>query len=296
MLKKLEMFIAVAKEEHFGRAADSLNITQPNLSAGIKQLEDQLGVQLIFRSARFDSLTPEGHRVLKWARKIVGDTRQLKEEMRIRRHGLSGQVRIAVIPTALTWAANLTARFSEKHPKVRFTIISQTSVEVHAMIENHSVDVGISYLDDQLGKKMCSEALYRECYMLICHKDSPFSKLESINWAELSGEKLCLLMSNMQNRRIIDRCFDAAHVSPEVWIESNSTVVLTNNVLKGGWLTVLPSDLAEFLCQGKPLKTVPIEQSGPDHTVGLVAPFRETQTPVLNEIMSEARKMSKLLP
>ena len=53
MLDKLEMFIAVARERHFGRAADSLGVTQPTLSAGIKQLEEQLGVQLIFRGSRF---------------------------------------------------------------------------------------------------------------------------------------------------------------------------------------------------------------------------------------------------
>jgi len=102
MIDKLEMFLAVARHEHFGRAAESLGITQPTLSSGIKQLEDQLGVQLIFRGSRFGGLTPEGKNALNWARKIVGDTRQLKEEMRQTRHGLSGQLRMAVIPTALT--------------------------------------------------------------------------------------------------------------------------------------------------------------------------------------------------
>ena len=89
MLDKLEMFIAVAREGHFGRAALSLGITQPTLSSGIKQLEEQLGVQLIFRGSRFGGLTPEGQSALDWARRIVGDARQLKEEMQARRHGLS---------------------------------------------------------------------------------------------------------------------------------------------------------------------------------------------------------------
>ena len=74
MIDKLEFFIALAKEEHFGRAAESLGITQPTLSAGIKQLEDQLGVMLVKRGSRFQGLTPEGGQVLVWARRIVGDT------------------------------------------------------------------------------------------------------------------------------------------------------------------------------------------------------------------------------
>ena len=119
MIDKLEMFLAVAKERHFGRAAESLGITQPTLSAGIKQLEEQLGVLLIFRGSRFGGLTPEGQSALVWARRIVGDTRQLREEMRATRHGLSGQLRIAVIPTALTWAARISARCARSEAAAR---------------------------------------------------------------------------------------------------------------------------------------------------------------------------------
>ncbi|MCU0912495.1 MAG: LysR family transcriptional regulator, partial [Rhodobacteraceae bacterium] len=82
MIDKLEMLIALAQERHFGKAAESLGVAQPTLSTGIKQLEDQLGVQLVFRGSRFRGLTPEGQRALEWARQIVGDARQLKEEMR----------------------------------------------------------------------------------------------------------------------------------------------------------------------------------------------------------------------
>jgi len=78
MIDKLEMFIALANERHFGRAAEAVGVTQPSLSSAIKQLEDQLGVQLVFRGARFQGLTPEGQRVLDWALRIVGDTRTLR--------------------------------------------------------------------------------------------------------------------------------------------------------------------------------------------------------------------------
>ena len=293
MLDKLEMFIAVAREEHFGRAAAGLGITQPTLSAGVKQLEDQLGVQLIFRGSRYGGLTPEGQSALIWARKIVGDTRQLKEEMRFTRHGLTGQLRIAVIPTALTWAARLTARFSEKHPNVRFTILSRTSAEILSMIENFSVDAGISYLDNEPMGKVSSEPLYREYYMLVCHRESVFADRDQVGWAELDGQKLCLLTPDMQNRRIIDKNFRESGVSPEAWIESNSTIVLTVNVEDGGWMTVLPADMARSLAAGKPLKIIPMEAVEAVHTVGLVAPYREPHTPVLKALLSEARRMSE---
>ncbi|TIV96582.1 MAG: LysR family transcriptional regulator, partial [Mesorhizobium sp.] len=78
MIDKLEFFLALAKEEHFGRAAEVCGVTQPTLSAGIKQLEEQLGVMLVLRGSRFQGLTPEGRQVLGWARRIVGDTRTMR--------------------------------------------------------------------------------------------------------------------------------------------------------------------------------------------------------------------------
>ena len=64
MIQKLEMLLALAKTQQFGRAAELLGVTQPSLSSGIKQLEDQLGVKLVQRGSRFGGLTPEGQRAL----------------------------------------------------------------------------------------------------------------------------------------------------------------------------------------------------------------------------------------
>ena len=69
MIDKLEFFIALARAKHFGRAAEECGVSQPSLSAAVRQLEDQLGVVLVVRSARYQGLTPEGQRVLEWARR-----------------------------------------------------------------------------------------------------------------------------------------------------------------------------------------------------------------------------------
>ena len=294
MIDKLEMFIAVAREGHFGRAAASLGITQPSLSAGIRQLEDQLGVQLVFRGSRYGGLTPEGQSALVWARRIVGDARQLKDEMRATRHGLTGVLRIAAIPTALIWAARLAARFSERHPNVRFTILSRTSVEILSMLDNLEIDAGISYLDNEPMGRVSTEPLYEERYMLVCAADAPFAGRESVGWQELEGERLCLLTPDMQNRRIINRAFAAVDVTPDAVIESNSTLVLLATVEQGGWMTVLSEDNARFLARGKALALVPLVGLDTAHVVGLVAPFREPHTPVLEALLREARRMSEI--
>lgn len=293
MLDKLEMFIAVAKEEHFGRAAVSLGITQPTLSTGIRQLEDQLGVQLVFRGSRYGGLTPEGQTALVWARKIVGDARQLREEMRFKREGLSGQLRLAVIPTALTWAARLASVFGKKHPNVHFTILSATSIEILSMLDNLEVDAGISYLDNEPMGRVSTEHLYDEGYMLVCAESSEFASRRSIGWEELKGQRLCLLTPDMQNRRIINRNFAAVDVAPVTWIESNSTVILVAMVERGDCLTVLPNEMARFLATGKALAVVPLIGHEPRHSVGLVAPYREPHTPVLDALMRTVRGLSE---
>ncbi len=292
MIDKLEMFLAVAKERHFGRAAESLGITQPTLSAGIKQLEEQLGVLLIFRGSRFGGLTPEGQSALVWARRIVGDTRQLREEMRATRHGLSGQLRIAVIPTALTWAARISARFGAAHPNVGMTILSRTSVEILQMIDDLQVDAGISYLDNEPLGRVSTVRLYDERYMLVCGMDLPLARRDRVGWGDLAGHRLCLLTSDMQNRRIINRNLIEAGVAPQATVESSSTVVLVAHVLEGGWITILPEDIAAFLTEGKPLRMIPLDGDGASHAVGLVAPWREPHTPVLEALLAEARHMA----
>ena len=186
MIDKLEFFIALASEQHFGRAAEECGVTQPTLSAAIKQLEDQLGVMLVQRGSRFQGLTPEGQQVLEWARRIVGDARTMREEMRAARHGLSGRIRIAAIPTALAMVPRLTTPFREKHPGVTFSILSRTSIEVLSLLGNFEIDAGITYLDNEPLGRVTSVPLYAERYQLITAAGTTLSDRDKVTWAEVS--------------------------------------------------------------------------------------------------------------
>src|SRR6201997_5116450 len=111
MIDKLEFILALAREKHFGRAAEVCGVTQPTLSAGLKQLEESLGVLLVNRGSRFQGFTPEGQRVLEWARRMIGDARAMRQEVNALRHGLTGRLRLAAVPSALTALSALTTPY-----------------------------------------------------------------------------------------------------------------------------------------------------------------------------------------
>src|SRR4051794_15186452 len=214
LIDKLDFLLSLARERHFGRAAESCGVTQPTLSAGIKQIEQQMGVRLVNRGSRFQSFTPEGEKVLEWARRIVGDTRAMRAEINALRHGLTGQLRIAAIPTALAMVASLTTPFRERHPNVRFTILSRTSIEVLEQLENLEIDAGVTYLDNEPLGRVTAVPLYRERYPLLPSFDAPLGDRARVPWAEVARVPLCLPPPNMQNRRIIDGLLRSAGGSP----------------------------------------------------------------------------------
>ncbi len=292
MLDKLEAFIALSRAQHFGKAAEDLGVTQPTLSAAIKQLEGELGVMLVKRGSRFQGLTAEGEQVLTWARRISGDARAMKDEMRAARHGLSGRIRIAAIPTALAMVAKLTTPLREKHPGVSFSILSRTSIEVLSLLGNFDIDAGITYLDNEPLGRVLSVPLYSERYQLITAAGNRYSDRASVTWAEVSDLSLCLLTPDMQNRRIIDQHLAQAGVSVRASLESNSMIVLYSHIRTGKWSSIMPLNLAETFGFAEPIRAIPIVEPDASHIVGLVVQPREPHTPLVKALLDETTALA----
>jgi len=295
MLDKLEYLMALARERHFGHAANACGVTQPTLSAGIKQLEETLGVLLVQRGSRFIGFTPEGERTLDWARRLVGDARAMREEIRALKHGLAGQLRIAAIPTTLAMVASLTTPFRARHPDVRFTILSRTSIEILTLLDNLEVDAGVTYVDNEPLGRVTAVPLYQERYQLLTAADAPLGNRERVTWAEVSQVPLCLLTPDMQNRRIIDGLLRSAGGAAQPTLESNSMIVLFAHVRTGRWASVMPARLAETLGLTTTIRAIPIVEPEAVHTIGLVVPAREPMTPLNAALVSEARRLATTL-
>src|SRR3974390_840459 len=295
MIDKLEFMLALAREQHFGRAAEACNVRQPTLSGGIKQLEDMFGVLLVQRGSRFRGFTPEGERVLEWARRIVGDARAMHQDVDALKRGLVGHIRIAAIPTALAMSAMLTTPYRAKHPNVRFTILSRPSIQVLSLIENLEVDAGLTYLDNEPLGRVSTVPLYSEEYRFLTSSTSPLGNRDQVTWAEVGQVPLCLLTPDMQNRRIIDGLLRSAGREPSPTLESNSMIVLFAHVRTGKWASIMPAKLAETLGLTDSVRSIPIVKPAATHAVGLVIPIREPMTPLLAALVAEARQLAKLL-
>jgi DNA-binding transcriptional LysR family regulator len=295
LIDKLEFLLALARERHFGRAAEACGVTQPTLSAGVKQIEEQMGVLLVNRGSRFRDFTPEGEKVLDWARRIVGDERAMRAEINALRHGLTGRLRIAAVPTALAMTASLTTPFRQRHPNVQFTVLSRTSIEVLEQLDNLEIDAGVTYLDNEPLGRVSTVPLYRERYRLLTSADAPLGDRASVTWAEVARVPLCLLTPNMQNRRIIDGLLRGAGGNPQPTLESNSMIVLFAHVRTGRWASVMPSKLAETLGLTETIRAIPITEPEAVHTIGLVVPAREPMTPLNAALVNEAKRLARSL-
>lgn len=293
MIDKLEMLMMLASERHFGRAALRCGVTQPTLSSAIRQLEDQLGVQLVFRGSRYQGLTPEGERVLEWARRIVGDARALRAEMRAARQGLTGVLRLGVIPTALPMVAQLTAPFTEKHPSVSLQIMSRTSAEILGGLETLELDAGLTYLDNEPLGRVIKVPVYTEFYRLLCAKGSAMAAKSAITWAEVADLPLCLLTGDMQNRRIVNQHLADAGATVQASVESNSSIALIAHVRTGRWASVVPKALAEMVTGAGALVSVPIIAPEAEHSVGLVAAARDPLTPMVQALVDIATRQGR---
>ena len=295
MLEKFEFLIALARERHFRRAAEQCGVTQPTLSAGIRALEETLGAALVNRGSRYVGLTPEGERVLEWARRMTGDARALRQEIEALRRGVSGVIRLACIPTALPVAARLCSLLADRHPGVSFSVQSTSSKSMLSLLEDFQIDGGITYLDNEPLPQTIATPFYEEEYRLVTADPDLFRGRRSVRWAELSGLPLCLFTPDMQNRRIVDQILTEHTDRPRqaVSTETNSSLVMASLVSSGKWSSIMPPVLVDAIELHPGVRSLPIVEPEVTHSVGLVVSDRDPMTPLVRALSVAGRQLAE---
>lgn len=295
-IRQLQYLAALVREKHFTRAAQACNITQPTLSGRIRQLEQELGVPIVTRGQRYIGLTQEGERVLKWAHLILDNWQGMADELRSikgKKGDLVGRMIMGVIPSALPMISFLTRALVREHAGIDYTILSHSSEEILRGLHDFSIDAGVTYLDNEPIDGLIKVPLYSERYCLFISASHAFATRQSVTWFEAAQESLCLLTTNMQNRRIIDQSFARANCHPAPRIETNSIVNLMANVRIMGLASIMPEYFLNTMGPMEGIRAVPLTEPLTVHEVGLVAMNREPLSPLLAALMAAAKRFGQ---
>ncbi len=241
LFRQLEYFVAVAQERHFARAAEKCYVSQPALSAAIAKLERELNVTLINRGHSFEGLTPEGERLVVWAKRILAEHDAFKAEVDAVRSGLTGTLRLGTVPTASTTASLVLSEFCSAHPLVKVQIHSRlAATELYRRLREFELDAAIVHNRPDDARDVTLVPLYQERYVLLSPADMLPSGASTLTWPEAAQLPLALLTADMRDRQIIDKAFAGHGITVAPQVETDSVASLFAQAATGNWACIVP--------------------------------------------------------
>jgi len=292
-IKQLIYLCNLERERHFGRAAEASFVSQPTLSMRLKNLERELGLSLINRSNNFDGFTPEGERVLTWAREIVSVYQGLKLEVESLKHGVSGTLRIGVVPQCSISLTVVLKGIQERYPQLDYRVSVLSADQLLDALNSYTVDVGIGFFELATLRELHfqAELLQDGGVEVVFHPDH-FPQLvgdEPLELNALTEIPFCLAEQTRYFRRYLDSHFREAGIHLRVILETTSVFLLTQGAQVGlGCLIsprghLLPSMTPEL--QARPLAIAPMTRQA---AVVIAEPGRAT--PLAQHFFDEVRR------
>ncbi|GAA3065794.1 LysR family transcriptional regulator [Pseudonocardia yunnanensis] len=241
LFRQLEYFVAVARERHFARAAEACYVSQPALSAAIAKLERELNVTLINRGHNYEGLTPEGERLVVWAKRILAEQDAFKAEVAAVQSGITGTLRLGTEPTASTTLALPVAAFCAAHPLAKVQVSSRLATsDLHRQLREYELDAAIAHFAPDDRESLQVVPLYEERYVVLVSADQLVPPTDTMTWADAAQLPLALLTPDMRNRQVIDSAFTDSGVEVTPQVETDSVASLYAHVGAGGWASIVP--------------------------------------------------------
>ena len=289
-IRQIHYLLALAKTQHFGRAAEASHVSQPSLSTAIQHLEEELGITIIKRGQRFMGFTQEGEIVLQWARILAHNWEGMRQAAAQNSQQLTGILRIGAIPTMLPVTPLLTQPCQTEYPGIAIKLFSLSAKEIIRQLDNFELDFGLTYLDDPRLKGFKALSLYRERYVLLARNPDPSLIKSNLSWADIAGFPLCLLTQNMQNRSMIDAAFREANVTPNIMLETDSIFALYAHVRSAGLYCVVPHSMLNQFAMHEEITALPLMPEL-SREVGLIVRRQDLPSPLQDAAWNIARHL-----
>jgi len=295
-IKQLIYLVNLERERHFGRAAEASFVSQPTLSMRLKNLERELGLSLINRSNNFDGFTPEGERVLSWAREIVSVYQGLKLEVESLKHGVNGTLRIGVVPQCSISLPVMLKAIGDRYPQLDYRVAVLSADQLLDALNSHTVDVGIGFFELATLRELHfqAETLDDNGIELLYHPQH-FPQLqgdEPLTLKDVAALPLCLAEQTRYFRRYIDGHFRDAGLTLRVVLETTSVFQLLQGVQVGLGCMVSPvGHLIDGMTSGLQRRRVAMPPMSRQGAVVIAEPGRAT--PLAQHFFDEVRRWLK---
>ena len=286
-IRQLEYLATLAREKHFARAAEACHVSQPALSSGIRSLEKELGVVIVQRGRRFVGFTNEGERVLAWAQQTLASLTNMREDATVDKTSMAGLLRLGSIPTTMPITAHLTAACRRAYPNIRYRVVSLSAESIISNLDDFELDLGLTYLDEQVIEGFEYLPLFEERYVLLAKQGAELEP--NVTWEQAARLPLCLLTGKMRNRQILDAAFRRAGVKADVLLETDSLFTLYAHVSEAGLFSIMPHSLLKFF-DGKNVTMRPLLPSL-TRAIGLIARNRPSIAPITRAVLDVARDL-----
>jgi len=244
-LNELKYIVAVARERHFGRAAEACFISQPTLSVAVKKLEDELGVSLFERRKGEVSVTTTGELIVSQAQRVLEEAGSIKQLARQGQDQLAGPLRLGAIYTIGPYLLpHLIPGLAESAPKMPLMIEENFTAVLSEKLKQGELDVIVISLPfDEPGIE--TMPLYDEPFVLLLPSSHPLTQKSAVKMAELKQEDVLLLGAGHCFRdQVLDVCPDCLNKSSDShagrMLDGGSLETIRYMVASGLGVTVLP--------------------------------------------------------
>jgi DNA-binding transcriptional LysR family regulator len=278
-LRQLRMFVAVAEEGGFSRAADRLHLVQSAVSAGIRGLERELGTTLFDRDTRHVELSDAGRALLPEARAVLSAVTLASDSVAQVGSGLRGSVTLGTMQAQgmrRVSTARLIAAFQRDHPGVRISARHVGgSTEMARQIDEGGLDLGVLSLIDKGPVGLELTSLGGEPMLLACAPGHPLAAAKTVSLTELAAERFVDMPEGWGVRMVTDRAFAAAGIARTVSFELNDSASVIEFVREGLAVAVLPGSMASTAPE---VHQVPIADAALSFDIYLAEPTGRRRT------------------
>jgi len=268
-LRQLEYLVAIADLGSFHRAARACGVSQPGLSAQIRQLEALLDLRLLERDRRRVLLTPAGEEMVRRARVVLAEARGLVETANALQRPLSGALRLGVIPTVAPYLLpRALARVRRRHPELRLQLREAHTGDLVAALERGELDVLLLALEAPLAG-LETLPLFRDPFHVALPARHPLARRRRLREQDLASQPVLLLDDGHCLRaQALAVCRDAG-AEEQSDFRATSLGTLIEMVCGGAGVTLLPELARKSEARRPGLAVVPFAKPEPHRTIGL---------------------------